>query len=291
MNKKRKSKSKFIVLGIIIAVVIGLVILKPGAKLAKYDEETAKTGNITTYYSFSGNIEAIDKQMVMADQMMQIEKISVNEGDQVKKGDVLIETTQGEKLTSKIDGEVAKIYIEESAQLMPGSQLLNLTNYDKLQVTIKVDEFDLGAVAAGKEVKVTVNALNKEISGKVKKVSREAITVNGVSYFTASVDLEKDADLLVGMSVEVQLLNESVADATVLPMKAIQFDSENKPYVYYTNDSDKVEAKSVTLGINDGATVEIKSGVKSGETIEVPQLKNGSRAPFGPGADDGGGEE
>jgi len=54
-----------------------------------------------------------------------------------------------------------------------------------------------------------------------------------------------------------------------LPMKAIQFGSDNKPYVLKkgTNEKDAAIKTEITTGINDGATVEVKSGVLSGETI------------------------
>ena len=177
----------------------------------------------------------------------------------------------GEKLLAKIDGEVTKIYVEESAQLMAGVQVMDLVNYDDLQVTIKVDEYDLSTIQAGKAVTATINALDKDVKGTVSKVSREAVTLNGVSYFTASVDLEKDASLLVGMSVEVKLLNQEVKGVTTLSMKALQFDNENKPYVYVKNAEGKTETKAVTVGINDGITVEIKDGVKAGDTVLLPK--------------------
>ena len=272
-TKAKKKLRRRIIAAVVLVLLIGtaatLFLLRP--KDAAFTEETAKSGDIATYYSFGGNIEAKERQSVLADTMMQIKTLKVKEGDAVKKGDVLAETTMGGKIQAKIDGEFTTIYVEESAQLMAGAPVMDLVNYDELQVTIKVDEYDLGTIQAGKAVTATINALDKDVKGTVSKVSREAVTMNGVSYFTASVDLEKDASLLVGMSAEVKLLNQEVKGVATLSMKALQFDNENKPYVYVKNAEGKTVAKAVTVGINDGVTVEIKDGVKAGDTVFLPK--------------------
>ena len=60
------------------------------------------------------------------------------EGDAVHKDDILMETTAGEQIKAEIDGEVTKLYVEEGSPVTAGSQLIDLVNYDHLQVTVKV---------------------------------------------------------------------------------------------------------------------------------------------------------
>jgi len=255
---------------LIIALVAGFA-LRPRDE--RYDEETAKTQDITTYYSFNGNIESKDKQNVIADTMMQIKTIHVKEGDSVKVDDILFETTQTQKIKANIDGEVGEILIDEGSILTTGTKITTITDYSNLQVTIRVDEYDIASMVADKEVTVLVNALNKEIKGEIVKVSKEAVTVNGVSFFTASINLEQDNDLLVGMSTEVTMISQSTSSATTISMKALQFDNENNPFVYYRDNNDNVAAKAVIVGINDGNIVQIEDGVKSGEVVLLPKSK------------------
>jgi len=255
---------------LIIALVAGFALRPRGER---YDEETAKTQDITTYYSFNGNIESKDKQNVIADTMMQIKTIHVKEGDSVKVDDILFETTQAQKIKANIDGEVGEILIDEGSILTTGTKITTITDYSNLQVTIRVDEYDIASMVADKEVTVLVNALNKEIKGEIVKVSKEAVTVNGVSFFTASINLEQDSDLLVGMSTEVTMISQSASSATTISMKALQFDNENNPFVYYRDNNDNVAAKAVIVGINDGNIVQIEDGVKSGEVVLLPKSK------------------
>jgi HlyD family secretion protein len=91
--------------------------------------------------------------------------------------------------------------------------------------------------------------------------------VNGVTYFTATIDLAKDSSIRIGMSAEVRLINEEVTGAVTLPMTAIQFDDNNNPFVLIKDDKGAAIRTEITTGINDGTTVEVKSGVSSGETV------------------------
>jgi multidrug efflux pump subunit AcrA (membrane-fusion protein) len=176
-------------------------------------------------------------------------------------------------VTAEVDGEVSEIFVEENESLAMGTQIMEIVDYDNLKITIKVDEYDIGALEVGKEVKVSINTLEKDVTGIVSKISNQAQTINEVSFFTADIDLQKDDDLRVGLSVEVSVLNKNAPDATTISMKALQFDNENKPFVYIRDMDNKVVPKPVTVGINDGNVVEIIDGIKSGEVILVPRRR------------------
>ena len=236
-----------------------------------YDSITAMVEDVTTYYSFSGNIEAKNKESVVLTAMNQIDTIEVSEGDQVKKDEVLFTTLQGSEVKASIDGEVANIYVTEGDVVTAGTIIMDLTDYSNLQVKVKVDEYDVKSVEVGKEAIVTINALDKEVKGTVSHLSKEAQSLNGVSYFVATIDLNEDSELRVGMSTEVKMVNESVTDVIVIPMSALQFDYTNLPYVYYRNNQGEVMTKTVELGITDGTLVEVISGLEEGEEILIPK--------------------
>ena len=281
MKQKKQNKNKMIIASLITVLITAVVVvLILRSKEEVYDKEIAKIQDITTYYSFNGNVEAKERQLIISDTIMQIKTIYAKEGDSVKKDDVILETTQGQKIKAKIDGEVGEILVEEGEMLVAGTKITTITDYSDLKVTIRVDEYDMGAIEVGKEVDVLINPLDRKIKGKITKVSKEATTVNGVSFFTASIDLEKDDEVLIGMSTEVTMVNENVPNAITISMKGLQFDNENKPFVYYRDNKDAMAAKLVTVGINDGNIVEIRAGVESGEIILIPRLMNTMVNPF-----------
>ena len=147
---------------------------------------------------------------------------------------------------------------------------VNLNMSDELQLKVKVDEYDLKAISLDKEAEVIINSLDEKVAGKITDISRLATVVNDVSFFEATVSLEENENLRVGLSTEITIPNENVKDAITISMKAIQFDNENKPFVYYRDNKGNITTKEVTIGINDGIIVEILEGVESGETILVP---------------------
>lgn len=270
-KQKKKSKKKFVIgaiAGIIAALLIAAVVFMPKG-MGNFEKEKAQTGDITTYYSFSGAVEAKNRKIIMSEEAMQIKEIKVKVGDQVENGDVLVVTKQGSKIKATLDGEISKIHVEKNAQVMAGAQLLDIVNYSVLQTNVKVDEYDLKYLAVGKEVSVTINALDKEIKGTVSAISKEATNENGVSYFTATIDLAKDDTIKVGMSTEAKILKQEAKSVVTLSMKAIQFDSKNKPFVFIPLEKGTTKKIYVQTGINDGTTIEIKNGVSVGDEVII----------------------
>lgn len=295
MSKKKKSKLKWIVTGVIVAVIAGGAIafsMKPAP--SPYESVAAKTGDITAYYSFSGNVEAKNRQTVTSEKVMQVSEIKVKEGDVVDEGTSLIKTSTGEEIKAKIHGEIANINVEENAQVMAGTKLLDVVDYDNLEIKVKVDEYDITALEKGKEAAVKIGAVNKEIKGTIGSISKEGQITNGVTFFTATIDLEKSEGVQIGMSAEVNVLSNKVSGGVTLPMTAIQFDENNKPYVLKQGEGNAVNKVEIATGINDGTTVEVKSGVASGETILYPKTVStggGMKLPTGGGTNRTGGNE
>lgn len=285
MCAKRKSKSKRWIVFCVIAVIVIFTAVSVLTRPARtpYESVNAITGDITTYYSFSGNIETKNRQKILAEKIIQVSEIKVKEGDTVNEGDVLIKTTAGDTIKSKISGEVADINVEEDQQVMAGTSLMQIVDYNNLDIKVKVDEYDISALKENQEASVKIGAANKEFKGQISSISKEGQIVNGVTFFTATIDLEKDENIKPGMSAEVKVISDMVKGVVILPMSSIQFDDNNKPYVYKRNEKGAIVKADITTGINDGTNVEIKSGVSSGETIYYPKPDTSGVIGFRPG--------
>ncbi len=182
----------------------------------------------------------------------------------------LLNQAEDMRILAEASGEVSEIHVVENESLIMGSPIMDIVNFDTLVITLKVDEYDLKALSLGKDAEVIISSLDEKVNGKVTDISKQAMVENGVSYFEATISLEKNENLRVGLSTEVKILNEKAKDATTISMKAVQFDNENKPFVYYREGKRKVATKPIKIGINDGNTVQIIEGIESGETILVP---------------------
>ncbi|MDX8288724.1 HlyD family efflux transporter periplasmic adaptor subunit [Metabacillus indicus] len=273
MSAKKKKKKTKLVIGIVIGFAVAGAAAAPlfmPKGQAVYKEVSAENGNLSSYYTFSGTVEAKNRKTVRSDAAMQIEEMKVEKGDAVKKDDVLLETAAGEEIKAPIDGEISAVTAEENAQVMAGAELLEIANYSDLQTSMKVDEYDLKSVKEDKEVNVMISALDQEVKGVISSISKEAANENGVAYFTAVIDLEENEDIRAGMSAEAKILNEQAADVPSLPMDAVQFDRNDNPYVLVPVKDGQPKRKYIKTGINDGVHVEVKEGLAIGETVVIP---------------------
>ncbi len=270
--KLKGKKIKGIVIGVLVIAVITLVIpLIGGSKVNHtYLETTAKVQTMETYYSFAGNVTSTNIKNVMAETMMQVKEVKVEEGENVSEEDVLFIATDGRKVKAGIDGTVNKLVVEEGQQVMSGAMLCEIIDFDNLELQIKVDEYDLECVEVGKEILVNIGAIDKNIKATVEEVSRTAMSQNGVAYFTATLSLETDKDIRLGMSAETRILDEKAEDVTTILTKAIEFDEENKPFVYVEKETGKGNTKEkqyIETGITDGIYAEVTAGLSDGQTI------------------------
>ena len=88
-RKKRKRKIIWGALLLALALVAAFgIFLRP--KAARYDEETAKTQDIVTYYSFSGNVEPGDEKIVTSTSPVRVKSLPIAEGTPVKEDDDII---------------------------------------------------------------------------------------------------------------------------------------------------------------------------------------------------------
>ncbi|MDR2712073.1 MAG: HlyD family efflux transporter periplasmic adaptor subunit, partial [Clostridiales bacterium] len=89
---KKKSKKKWIIITVVLLIVIGLIMYgclnsRGGAG---YTEETAEIRDIVTFYSYSGNVDAKNKQNVISvGSNLSLDMIYVKAGDYVQVDDVL----------------------------------------------------------------------------------------------------------------------------------------------------------------------------------------------------------
>lgn len=273
MKKGKKKK-------IVIISIIGLVIVLGGVlgymilgnqSTDQYTETKPIMGSIVNDNRFTGVIDTQAREDVMATQSLEIYKLYVSEGDQVEKDTDLYETYSGQVVSATINGEVSKIYYNVDDTVPAGGKIMNITDYTNLQVTIKVDEYQLSSISVGSPVTINVESIGRSVQGTVSEISREAKNENSVAYFTAIVDFQGDSAIRVGMNAEVVIVKASVDNALTVPMEAIQFRANNESYVMVKNTSGKLEERNVTTGISDGVRIQITEGLTVDDTVMIPK--------------------
>jgi len=268
---RKKGRKKWIWLVLVLAVLgVGVYsFLSAGSEAAQalFTEETVQRRDIVTYYSFSGNLTPVTDETQTAKQSLKVKEVYVAEGQTVQEGDLLLRGADGTRVYAACGGTVEKLYAEKDDTLQPGSQIARIVDYETLEVTVDVDEYDIGAVETGKEGTVYLNALERSIPGVVSEVSREATSEGGVSYYEARLQVDAGSDVRSGMSVEVTILNQQALDTPSLSLDALGYDEYNRPFVYQRDAEGQMKAVPVETGISDGKNIQIFSGVEEGDTV------------------------
>ena len=289
MNKKRKPWRWIILAVIILAIaLVAFLLLRPQSSSARFAEETVRSGNIETYYSFSGNVAVRDSQNILSKANATVREVYAVQDQTVKPNEALMRLSTGDVIKADISGEVTDVHVSEGDTVNIGDPLVSIVNFDDLQVLIRVDEFDVAAVSAGVNATVTIDALGYTYESTVEHISKQAISVmsessmssgstfsgGDVNYYEAKLSAPEDPRILPGMKVDVRILGDHAEATTLLAMSALQFDAYNKPYVNIRDSSGSVVTKEVTVGIQDGTTVEILDGLRPGDIVLVPQSRS-----------------
>ena len=128
----------------------------------------------------SGTIEAV--QVHLGTQFGgRVEVVNVEEGEQVKKGQVLAQlhpgsgATQVEEIRSPINGTVLERTIEPGELTAAGSTLLTIGNLYTLDLTVYVSEDRYGQIYLGQSYPVTVDSFPGQVfEGKVIHIADQA---------------------------------------------------------------------------------------------------------------------
>ena len=269
--KKRGKKLRWVVLLLLAALAVaGVLMLNQQTKSAAYTEVTATEGDLTTYYNFDGLVCAPGMQTITAKEAGTVRTVYVQQNQQVRKGDRIYRLDGGETVKADMAGEVTGLFVKEGDVVMAGMTAAEIIAMDRLEVQLDVDEYDVKAVTPGTPVSVTILATDERIDGSVSALNKNGTASGDLSYYTATVPVSGLSEAYPGMQVSAKVLREQAVGAVLLRLDAVQFDEYNKPFVYMASGGEEPARVPVTVGMSDGITCEITSGLSAGDTVLKP---------------------
>jgi len=175
-------------------------------------------------------------------------------------------------LKAPFSGMVSKVYVERGEILsgQAGSAsgaILRLIDTSRLFAEVAVDEVDIAQARLGQRTEVTVDAYSDEIfSGRVVYVAPEATTSQGLVVIEVKIELEKaDSKLKPGFTASADIITDEAKDVLVLPVEAVH-ETPMGSFVVVSEEGGPTQRR-VALGVSDGTSVEIKSGLEEGEMV------------------------
>ena len=275
-EKKNGRKRKRIVRRIIVWLIVLILLAGAGfyflTKMhdkytVTYDEYTASRGTISNSLSFSGSLALRDSATSTASSNATVRNIYVANGDEVKKGDKLVRLSNGTTYTADFDGRVNTVSVEKDDDVAPGDVLVQIADFEHMQVSFRIDEYDIGDVQVGDRCTVTATATEKVFESSVETINYISSSTGNVAYYTATANVDVDGGVYPGMQVTVTVPQEEAVDVVVLKMDALSFTPANQAFVYKMKEDETLEEVPVEVGVSNGNYVEIRSGLESGETV------------------------
>ena len=165
----------------------------------------------------------------------------------------------------------------EGQQARAGDTLLTIGDFSRLSAVVKADETDISRLRAGQMVTVTGNAFRGlTLRGEVSHVSSQADPKSrGTPKFDLAITLdpvtpEQAARLRAGMSAKIRIVTYSNPKALLVPIGAVRSRRGTHRVRVVDPDSGEAKERAVEIGPTTRDSVEIRTGLKAGETILAP---------------------
>ena len=280
-KKKKRRRIRRLVWSLILVAALGLIGWSVYSRLQAeyritYDPYTATSGNIANSLSFTGSMQLINSASYTADGDAKVREVYVAAGDRVQEGDRLLRLSNGTQVTADFEGTVSSLNVAPGDDVAKGAALATLADFDHMKVSVRVGESSIAQVSVGQACRVTVSSAGAVFDSVIDAIDYAAYTGNNVAYYTATVKVDtSEADnLWPGMQATVTVTLEEAKDVTVLRMDALSTARDNTAFVYKETESGEMEQVPVTVGVSNGNYVEIKDGVKAGETVYKVAVKS-----------------
>lgn len=177
-------------------------------------------------------------------------------------------------VVAPIAGVVVWRYADTGALIQGGTNsnsqdlpIVRLSQSSLLRLRVPVPEDDVRYVHEGDAVDVRVDAINRSLTGKVVRFTRN------VDFETRTMETEvdvenRDLSIAPGMYANTLLHMAHVENVVTIPVEALVI-KNGQQTVYTVDSSNHVHLRTVVLGLQGSKLAEIKSGLNEGERVIV----------------------
>jgi hypothetical protein len=183
------------------------------------------------------------------------------------------------------DGVISGLMLNTDQIVQAGTSLFTVQSNEMVKLDVEIDEIDIVNIVIGQEAIVEFDALQgKTYVATVVKINQIGVSINNVTNFTITLEIEQASEILLGMSADVEIVSQSAMDVLIIPIEAIQI-IDGVKYVVFEQDVDEeleftMATHKIETGITDGVNIEVTQGLSEGDMIAVPQVRQLSAQDF-----------
>jgi RND family efflux transporter MFP subunit len=178
------------------------------------------------------------------------------------------------RIVAPFDGVVTMRYADNGSLVAAGTSsstqaipVVRIAEISKLRLVLPIPESIAAQIHVGDPVKVRVQALNQDITGKVSRFA------DSLDMQTRTMETEIDFDnrngkLIAGMYTQTQLLLAERPNALSVPLEAVA-ENGNDATVLLVTPQNTIEQRKVRLGIQGKSRVEVVAGLTEGDRVVI----------------------
>jgi macrolide-specific efflux system membrane fusion protein len=309
MGKEKLMKKLIVGIIFVVIVLVGFFYLRnrnaSNSAQPSYEAVKVERGNIEIKVLSTGTIEPYTRVEVSPSVSGRIDKVEVNEGDLVKKGDILawissedrislldaarsgLESAQAQKDSVAIkEAEMAYEIADRAYKPVPltnsisgevidrscepgqnvSTQSVLFVIADRLVASVEVDEADIGKIKLGQETIIVLDAFPDErLKGKVTKISREGTLVSDVVEYEVMVEPRKVPRYWASGMTANVEFIVAKKDSILVIPKSAVKERQGENFVMVLDDQPM--PRKIETGITDGRVIEVTAGLKEGDRI------------------------
>jgi HlyD family secretion protein len=181
-------------------------------------------------------------------------------------------------VTAPFTATVLEVTVKQGEVVGVYSQLVKLADLSQLEIRARIDEVDVGQVAAGQVVTVTLDAYpGRPLRARVAEVAPAVTIERGSAFYLTRIALDSTAlsategpsiTLRLGMAASLTIITVQKMDALLVPRRAVEQVGAGAYVTVLRNG--RRERVRVTLGMADPQHYEVVSGLEEGEQVVVP---------------------
>jgi RND family efflux transporter MFP subunit len=167
-------------------------------------------------------------------------------------------------LYAPVSGVIGKRNVQAGMNVVPTTTVLELLNIQSVYVKIPVSENEISLFKKGKTAQITINAIDKTVTGTIKEIG---VTADILSHtYPVKIEVQNTTgDIKPGMICSVQTVAQDKRSGLLVSNKALQKDVNGSQFIYVEENG-----KAVKIPVQTIALIDNKMLIQG----EVPQNAN-----------------
>jgi len=224
---------------------------------------------------YIGNVRAQEEAVIYAKVSGKVLEKVREEGTSVQKGETLVLLDRDEvgltferaPVESTLTGMVGRVYVDIGTNVTSSVPIALVADMSRVRIEVGIPEKYLPNISMGQPAEIAVDAYpDKGFAGQVSKIAPVVDPATRTALVEVTVE-NPDNELKPGMFARVRMVAAESRDAAAIPQEAV-IGREPEQYAFII-ENNKAVLRKISLGLSEGALVEVTDGIRAGEKVVI----------------------